>query len=295
MKQILVTGSEGQVGTEVKRLAVQKSINLITTTKDDLDITQLNDVEDYINKYEPELIINAAAYTAVDKAEEEINLAFSVNRDGPANLAEVCDYAGIPLVHISTDYVFDGMKESPYLETDTTNPKSVYAKSKLEGEEAVQTTIQQHIILRTSWVFSSSGHNFPKTMLRLANERDTLNIVYDQFGGPTWAGDIARVLLDIATNYMQNQYINWGVYQYTGAPVTNWFEFAKIIFEQAKQQGMLKQSPELNPITSDDYPTAAMRPINSVLDCQKIHKAFNVGQPDWRIGLNKVLNEWKTL
>jgi dTDP-4-dehydrorhamnose reductase len=293
MKQILVTGSEGQVGSEIIRHAEGKDIGLVATTKNNLDITQLSNIEDIINKYKPGIIINAAAYTAVDKAEKEIDTAFLVNRDGAANLAQACKNAGIPLLHISTDYVFDGKKEESYKETDKPDPISVYGKSKLEGEEAIQKILLQHIIIRTSWIFSSSGKNFPKTMLRLANERDTLDIVDDQFGAPTWAGDIAGVLLDIAYNYIQGQRMNWGVYHYTGSPVTNWYKFAKIIFEQAKENGMLKNIPILNAISSTAYPTAAKRPVNSVLNCQKMHEELNVAQPDWHVGLDIVLKQWK--
>jgi dTDP-4-dehydrorhamnose reductase len=294
MKSILVTGSDGQVGTEIIRLAEQRNIDLIAANKNQLDITQLSNIEDYVNKYEPELFINTAAFTAVDKAEEEIDMTFSVNRDGSANLAQACKNVGIPLLHISTDYVFKGDKEEPYHEDDIPDPESVYGKSKWEGEKAIQEIIQQHIILRTSWVFSASGQNFPNTMLRLANERDTLNIVNDQYGAPTWAGDIASVLLDIADNYMQGNNINWGLYHYTGRPVTNWFEFAKIIFVQAEQLGMLNQIPDLKAVSSENYRTAAKRPKNSELGCEKIHKEFGLNQPDWQIGLNRVLNEWKT-
>jgi len=293
MKQILVTGSDGQVGTELIRLAKRRDIPLITTIKFDLDITKISDIQNCICKYNPGLVINAAAYTDVDKAEDEIDKAFSVNRDGLTNLAKACQNTGIPLLHISTNYVFDGMKEYSYQESDIPKPMNVYGKSKLEGEEAILKIIQQHIILRTSWVFSSSGQNFPKTMLRLAAEHDTLNIVNDQFGGPTWAGDIARVLLDISSNYMQSQNINWGVYHYTGIPVTNRFEFAKSIFEEAKRLGMIIQMPNCNAISSGDYPTVAKRPTNSVLDCQKIHQELSISQPDWRVGLYKVLNNWK--
>lgn len=295
MKPILVTGSNGQVGTEIKCLAEKRDISLIATDKNELDITRISNIEEYISKYNPGLVINAAAYTAVDKAEDEIDAAFSINRDGSANLATSCSNAGIPLFHISTDYVFDGMKESPYLEMDTPNPISVYGKSKLEGEEAVQKVTPQHIILRTSWIFSANGNNFPKTMLSLAHERDTLTIVDDQFGGPTWAGDIASILLDIASNYLQSQNINWGVYHYTGAPVTNWFEFAQSILEQATNIKLLKHNPDIQSISSDDYPTAAQRPLNSALDCKKIKEAFGYAQPDWQHGLQEVLTRLKTI
>tara|TARA_R110002072_G_scaffold121618_3_gene255687 strand:+ start:8637 stop:9524 length:888 start_codon:yes stop_codon:yes gene_type:complete len=293
MEQILVTGSEGQVGVELKRLAEQRGINSIYANKEELDITQLARLERVVEEKQPSIIINAAAYTAVDKAEGEVDTAISVNKEGSANLAKVCKSANIPLLHISTDYVYDGKKDSPYFESDRPNPESIYGKSKWEGEEAIQKELQEHIILRTSWVFNSSGQSFPKTMLQLANERDTLNIVDDQFGSPTWAGDIAGVLLDIAIRHIQKQDINWGLYHYTGAPVTTWFGFAKTIIEQASQQGILKQMPTLNAISSNDYPTAAKRPKNSVLNCQKISRELGVMQTDWHVGLEKILTEWK--
>jgi len=295
MPKILVTGSEGQVGTEIKKLAVQKQINIIATTKKELDITKLNNIEDVIIKSRPAIIINAAAYTAVDKAEEEIDKTFLINSDGTANLAQVCRNAGIPLLHISTDYVFDGTKKESYKETDTPSPESIYGKSKLYGEEAIRSTLDKHIILRTSWVFSSRGQNFPKTMLRLANERNILNIVDDQFGAPTWAGDIANVMLDIANNHIKKQKTNWGVYHYTGMPNTNWFEFANKIIEQAIKTGIQKKAPNINAISSKEYPTAAKRPMNSVMDCKKIQEEFGIAQADWNIGLNRVLNDWKIL
>ncbi|GJM17453.1 MAG: NAD(P)-dependent oxidoreductase [Thermodesulfobacteriota bacterium] len=293
MKSILVTGSRGQVGTEIRRLAQQRNIIVVATDKKELDITQLDNIERVIKKNKSSIVINAAAYTAVDKAEEETDRAFSVNREGSANLAQACKNAGIPLLHISTDYVFNGDKDEPYKETDKPAPTSIYGKSKLEGEEAIRKILQQYLILRTSWVFSASGQSFPKTMLRMATERDTLGVVADQFGAPTWAGDIARVLLDITSDYLQGNAINWGLYHYTGTPNTNWFEFAKIIFEQSAQENLLKQTPNLSTISTENYPTSAKRPKNSVLNCDKIQKELGIKQPNWYFGLNSILNDWK--
>jgi dTDP-4-dehydrorhamnose reductase len=293
MKSILITGSKGQVSSEIIRLAERRNIDLIATTKNILDITQFRNIENVINRNKPEIVINAAAYTAVDKAEKEIDTTFLVNRDGAANLAKACKNADIPLLHISTDYVFDGRKEESYKETDRPSPISVYGKSKLEGEEAIKKILPYHIILRTSWVFGSMGQNFPKTMLRLAKESDTLNIVNDQFGSPTWTGDIAKTLLDIAERYLNNEKLTWGIYHYTGSPVTNWYEFANEIFIQARQLGLINKIPMLNAISSTAYPTTAKRPVNSVLNCQKIYEAHNVTQPDWHVGLDIVLKKWK--
>jgi dTDP-4-dehydrorhamnose reductase len=293
MIRILVTGADGQVGTEITRLSNEQAIPVISTDIKELDITQADKTENFLENIKPELVINASAYTAVDKAEQESEVSYAVNRDGPANLARACKNAGIPLLHISTDYVFNGMQDSPYLETDNPNPTGVYGRSKLEGETAVQVTLQQHIILRTSWVFSATGQNFPRTMLRQAQNKDELRIVSDQYGGPTWAGDIARVLLNLASRYLDGQSLNWGLYHYSGTPATNWYEFAKTIFNHAKKLNLIEDIPNMIAITTDDYPTPAQRPQNSVLDCTKIKKIFTFEQPDWHTGLQTVLAEWK--
>lgn len=291
--KILVTGGHGQVGSELERLCSDKDHEILLTDHQHLDITDKKSVTDYFLQHNPDICINAAAYTAVDKAEEDTETAFAVNRDGAENLAIACRDQDIPLLHISTDYVFDGSQFLPYSELDQPNPASVYGQSKWEGDQSVLRTHQKHIILRVAWVFAANGHNFVKTMLRLGAERDQLGIVSDQRGGPTWAGDIAATLLEIVDQYCIGEDIDWGVYNFIGQPAASWFDFASAIFEKAVELGLLKQAPALNAIATSDYPTPAKRPMNSVLDCSKILENFGIEQPDWHIGLEQVLQELK--
>lgn len=190
--------------------------------------------------------------------------------------------------------MFDGKKATPYLETDTPNPAGIYGQSKLEGEIAVATTLDKYIALRTAWVFSATGHNFVRTILRLAKERDELSVVADQTGAPTWGRDIAEVLLEIADRICQGKPVTWGLYHYTGSPATTWHVFAEAICEQAFKLGMLEKRPFIKPISTSEYPTAAKRPQNSVLACAHIQKELLIPQADWRKGLEHVLTQWKT-
>jgi len=291
--KILVTGGHGQVGSELERLCSDEGHEILLTDHQHLDITDAESLSVFFKKHSPDLCVNAAAYTAVDKAEEDRDSVFSVNRDGAANLAIACHDLDIPLFHISTDYVFDGSKTHAYSEGDAPNPASVYGQSKWEGDQAVSSILDEHIILRVAWVFAANGHNFVKTMLRLGAERKTLGIVSDQYGGPTWAGDIAAALLEIATQYELGKPITWGTYHFVGQPKVSWFQFAEEIFKQAAEIGLLEKAPRLNAITTADYPTPAERPMNSVLDCRRIDANFAIKQPDWRVGLNQVLMELK--
>ena len=268
-------------------------LQILATGRDELDITQVDAVNGYFQEHKPEIVINAAAYTAVDKAESEPELAYAINRDGAANLARACAEANIPLLHISTDYVFDGRKEEAYVETDESNSQTVYGKSKLAGENAIESILKQYIILRVSWVFGANGNNFVKTMLRLSKERDVLKIVSDQYGGPTPATDIAKTLLNIVKYRSENGAIPCGIYHYSGEPVTSWYEFAEAIFEKAAALQMVDRIPSVGPITTSEYPTPAKRPFNSVLDCQKIKRELNITQPEWHTGLDNVLMNWK--
>jgi len=268
--KILLVGSHGQVGKEV----VKRLPSIIAYDRDELDITDIHQIRQKIEQHLPHVIINCAAYTAVDKAESESDLAFAINKTGPENLAKICEENKIVLIHMSTDYIFDGTKTSPYVETDQANPQSVYGQSKWDGEEAVRHYCKNHVILRVSWVFGEYGHNFVKTMLRLAQEKKELKIVSDQIGCPTYAGDIADVLLHIA------KHPKIGTYHYCGKPVTNWYEFAKVI---------LKDSDiKLMPIKTTEYPTPAKRPQNSVLNCDLFMKTFNMELREWQNGLKHV-------
>jgi dTDP-4-dehydrorhamnose reductase len=285
--KILITGAQGQVGKELVSIANQRGYNVIAAGRTELDITQLKNVEDVIQSHSPDIVINAAAYTAVDKAEEEQDIAYAINRDGADNLATVCAKQNIPLLHISTDYVFDGSKTEPYNETDEVSPLGVYGNSKWQGEEAIRQKLSAHIILRVAWVFGVQGNNFVKTMLRLGKEREELNVVADQFGGPTPAKNIAETLMILAERYQKDKNLQWGTYHYCGTEKTNWSDFAKEIFKQAKEKGLIDKEIKVNAITTAQYPTPTKRPINSMLNCAKIYNTFDIEMPRW----NKILKD----
>ena len=287
--KILVTGANGQVGSELILAAEKRGLQMLAAGRAELDITQQEAVNKYIQTQKPDIVINAAAYTAVDKAESEPELAYAINRDGAANLAQACADNNIPLMHISTDYVIDGNKQGAYTETDTPNPQCIYGKSKLEGERVIESILEQYLILRVSWVFGANGNNFVKTMLRLGKERDVIKVVADQHGGPTWAGAIASALLSLVKRWVDGETIPWGTYHYSGQPATPWHGFAEAIFKQAKELGIIDKRPAINPITTSEYPTLAQRPINSLLDCRKLEQQMNIRQPDWHIGLKSAL------
>lgn len=275
MFKVLVTGAKGQVGSEIVK-AVPAGFTVIGLGSNELDITNQQQVTAVIAQYKPDLIINAAAYTAVDKAESDIETAFAVNEKAVALLAQAAHEADIPLFHISTDYVFDGQATTPYKETDTVNPQSVYGASKLAGEQALERINAKHIILRTSWVFGAAGNNFVKTMLRLGKEREELSVVADQHGCPTSARSIAEVLWQLAEKYKTERTLPWGIYHFGNSPACTWYEFACEIFEQAVKAGVLKRKPIVQPITTAEYPTPAKRPAWSVLDCGRMETFFNI-------------------
>lgn len=287
--RILITGCHGQVGSSLtEQLASHENTEVLALDREHLDITSQDAVNAAVAEFKPSIIINAAAHTAVDKAEEEVDLSYAINRDGPKYLAQAAQSVGAAMLHISTDYVFEGNKAGEYVETDTTNPQGVYGKSKLAGEIAVAQACDKHIILRTAWVFGESGNNFVKTMLRLGENRDTLSIVGDQFGGPTYAGDIAGTLIQIAKRINQGNAVEYGVYHYSGLPHVSWFDFADAIFDVAVEQGVLAKKPSLTSITTDQYPTPAKRPSNSRLSNEKIIQGFSVEASDWKAALNNI-------
>jgi len=287
--RVLITGGRGQVGyCLTQQLSEYGSNTVLSLDKEDLDITNQDTVKAMVQEFQPTIIINAAAHTAVDKAEEEVELSYSINRDGPKFLAEAAQEVGAAILHISTDYVFEGNKDGEYLETDMANPQGVYGASKLAGEEAVMSACEKHIVLRTAWVFGEHGNNFVKTMLRLGADRDELSIVADQFGGPTYAGDIAKVLIRIANRISKDEPVEFGVYHYSGLPHVNWCQFADAIFDSAVTQGVLTKKPNLTSITTEQYPTPAKRPSNSRMSTKKITDAFTLEASDWKVALTNI-------
>jgi len=292
--KILIFGAGGQVGREL--LAHPPGgATIMGLTREQVDITNRRAVFNAIELHKPTTVINAAAYTAVDKAESEIELAFAVNRKAVENLSRSCAFARVPLFHISTDYVFDGKKKASYVETDAPNPQTIYGKSKFEGEEILREIHPLHIILRVSWVFGAHGKNFVRTMLQLARNNKELRVVNDQHGGPTPASSISDVLLDLARRYhrLPSRDFPWGTYHYVGQPTVSWYDFAHAIFEEAVSVGLIQTRPPMIAITTQDFPTPARRPANSTLDTSRIEATFGYSSPNWRKALRKVLLNWK--
>ncbi|MGR5531563.1 dTDP-4-dehydrorhamnose reductase [Vibrio alfacsensis] len=287
--RVLVTGCNGQVGyclTEI--LSNTENVVLLAVDREELDITNQEIVNEAVRAFKPTIIINAAAHTAVDKAEQEMELSYAINRDGPKYLAVAAQEVDAAILHISTDYVFEGNKDGEYVESDATNPQGVYGASKLAGEIAVAEACDKHLILRTAWVFGEHGNNFVKTMLHLAKTRDELSIVGDQFGGPTYASDIAKNLVNIAKRISNDEPIEYGVYHYSGLPHVSWFEFADAIFDTAIEQSVLNKKPNLSSITTEQYPTPAKRPRNSKLSTRKINEVFTIEASDWVKALKNI-------
>jgi dTDP-4-dehydrorhamnose reductase len=286
--KILVFGAGGQVGREVCRATWPSRYQLLPFERKAIDITGSAFVGETVRRERPDLVINLAAYTAVDRAESEPQAAWAVNCAGAAHLAAACDESGTPLVHLSTDYVFNGRKIDAYREEDAVDPLGVYGRSKEAGERAVRAALEQHVILRTAWVFGASGINFVKTMLRLAGERPVLRVVADQRGCPTAAADIAVALIAIA-GYIERGEAKWGTYHFAGDEAVSWHGFAQAIVDLAMPR--LATHPRVEPITTEQYPTPARRPINSVLDCGKIRETFGISSPPWRRSLATVIHE----
>ncbi len=274
---VIVTGANGQVGQSLQFISPNyPDIQFVFCDSKVLDITNLNNINQVFEQYKPNYCINAAAYTAVDKAESEPEEAHLINVNGAKNLAEICKEFKTVLLHISTDFVFDGTKKTPYTEDDIPNPTGVYGKTKLDGEKAIQETWHKHFIIRTSWVYSQFGANFMKTMLRLASERDSLSVVNDQIGTPTHAVDLAECLVKIIqTNNSQPTTHNFGIYNFSNEGQCSWYDFAKEIFR------VNNISINLQPIPTTSFPTPAKRPSYSVLDKSKIKRVFGLKIKDW--------------
>lgn len=284
--RILVTGAGGQLG---RSLQVSTSgwpgVHAVFAGRSDLDITREDDVARWLDTHPADCLINAAAYTAVDRAASEPDLAMAINARAPELLARHCRERGIRLLQISTDYVFDGRADHPYRETDQPSPLNTYGRSKWLGEQAVLAAAPDAIVVRTSWVFSAWGTNFVRTMLRLGTQHDRLRVIDDQIGGPTWAGHLAQVLLALATR----ERAPGGIYHFAGSPSVSWHGFAQEIFVQACSLGLIGRSPVLDAIRSADWPSPEPRPANSRLDCTRLASLLGPLDRDWRDGLRQVL------
>ena len=290
--KILVFGADGQVGREVCRAARPASFELVAFNKTSCDITEPVAVATAIARQRSDLVVNLAAYTAVDRAESEPEMAWAVNCAGAANIAAACSEAATPLIYLSTDYVFDGRKSGAYQEEDAVNPLNVYGRSKEAGERAVRAAVMHHVILRTAWVYGAHGANFVKTMLRLGAERPVLRVVADQQGCPTAAVDIASALITIAGEIERGQ-ADWGTFHFAGAGSTSWHGFAEEIVRLAATGGAWScaSRPRVEPITTDQYVTPARRPMNSRLDCRKIAASFGISPLPWQSSLAAVVRE----
>lgn len=291
---ILITGRNGQVGRALMR-ALPAHADVIAVGRDECDLTYPAGITSYLEELRPDLIINPAAYTAVDKAETERDLAMKVNAGAPAALAAVAAELGVPIIHYSTDYVFDGNKDGFYRESDLPNPLSVYGASKLAGEEAVRLRQPKHVILRVSWVFSADGRNFLKTILRLARDRDKLSIVSDQQGAPSSADMIAAATVKVVDRLLSEADPEYGTYHLAAEGETSWHGYAQHIVAEAARIGVpLMVTPDLVlPISSADYPTAAARPRNSRLDTEKFRTEFDYTPANWREEVSRILGELK--
>ncbi len=283
--RILVTGSTGQLGFEVLRLFSQSGHEVIAPVRQELDFLNPKQVAEGVRRFQADWVINCAAYTQVDRAESEVEQAFVINRDSAARLAgAVANYGG-KVLHVSTDFVFDGKQSRPYREEDEAHPLGVYGRSKWEGEQAVRTALPEATILRTAWVYGVHGHNFVKTILRVAREGKPLRVVNDQLGTPTWARDIAGVIRTLVQNRAR------GTYHYTNAGSTSWHGFATAIIAGASETGFALKTTTVEDIPTSGYPTPARRPAYSVLDTLKIQSLLTTPIPHWRDSLNKMLKE----
>jgi len=306
--RILLTGKNGQVGAELCRLLPSLG-ELIALDHGDLDLAKPAEIRRVVRDLRPQLLVNAAAYTRVDDAENNEPAAYAVNAEAPAFLAEEAKAVGAALIHYSTDYVFDGRKNSPYLETDPTNPLSVYGKSKLAGEIAVQASGVPHLILRSAWIYASRGHNFLLTILRLSTQKDELRIVHDQIGAPTWGREIAAGTIQILAQLARRDFSAeslaefGGIYHMTAGGETSWYKFAQAILEEcarspretpwirAAMDGNPQITRSITPITTQQYPTPARRPAYSVLSNSRLFTAFGIRLPDWRSQLRALFQE----
>jgi dTDP-4-dehydrorhamnose reductase len=286
IKNVLITGAKGQLGSELQALSgIYPQFQFIPTDVDELNLCDKKGVVLFIEKEKPDYIINCAAYTAVDKAEDDVDLCYKINLEAVRNLAEAA-VGKAKIIHISTDYVFDGTGKTPLKESDKTNPQSVYGKSKWAGEQVLMEILPESIIVRTAWLYSSYGNNFVKTMIRLGNERETLNVVSDQMGTPTYAADLAKTILDIIDLCEKESVFPAGIYHYSNEGRCSWYDFCLKIHELA---GI--KTCKVNPVSTAEYPTKAKRPSYSVLDKAKIKETFHIDIPEWEISLGKMITK----
>jgi len=288
--KVMVIGDSGQLGWELSRRGEQQGFGVISVDLPDFDITKHTSIENQLKRADADVVINAAAYTAVDQAESEPQLAFAVNRDGPAYLASACAACRVPLIHVSTDYVFDGTQKEPYVETDPISPLGIYGQSKAAGEDEIRKILPHHIILRTAWLYGTHGKNFVKTMLRLGHEQEIIRVVSDQFGCPTYAADLADAIFSVINHLKRRNDLQWGTYHYCGGGATTWHGFAEAILSLAKKYNSLV-AKKVEPITSAEFPTPAKRPVNSVLNCSLIKKHFGIRTRPWEESLTTMLKQ----
>ncbi|MCQ2958787.1 MAG: dTDP-4-dehydrorhamnose reductase [Bacteroidales bacterium] len=286
MTKILVTGSNGQLGNEIRTLVSEFPFQFTFTDVAELDITNIDAIENLFKKQAFDFVINCAAYTNVNKAESEEDIALQINAIAPKNLARICNKYNAKFIHISTDYVFDGKKFQPYIETDAVCPQSAYGRTKLKGEEFAFSENSNTIVIRTAWLYSSFGNNFVKTMMKLGKEKDELNVVFDQIGTPTYASDLATAILSIIQK-VENKNSNFfsGIYHFSNEGVCSWYDFTKEIHQLAKVQC------KVNPIETKDFPSPAQRPFYSVLNKQKIKDTFHIDIPYWKDSLAVCINK----
>jgi dTDP-4-dehydrorhamnose reductase len=287
---ILVVGRIGQVAHELRRGVWPTGFTVSFLERPEIDFTRPAEARDIVIAARPQIVVNAAAYTAVDAAESDRDTAFAVNRDGPAALAEACREIGAALVHYSTDYVYDGTKTGAYIESDPIRPLSVYGASKADGDAAIRARLARHVILRTSWVYSATGNNFVKTMLRLGAERDRLGIIDDQHGAPTAAADIAAATIAVCTTLQAGKEDGFGTFHFTGGGATTWHGFAREVFAGAAARGR-KTPLTVEPIATEAYPLPAVRPRNSLLDCGRLARVYGIAAPPWQASLSACLDE----
>tara|TARA_X000000950_G_C13776532_1_gene603277 strand:- start:173 stop:1057 length:885 start_codon:yes stop_codon:yes gene_type:complete len=287
--KIVLLGKNGQVGSNILKKNKDYLFNLFSFSRRELDISNFQDFESKINIIKPDVIVNATAYNFVDLAEENETEAFKVNQDALDFISTFCNKLNIPLIHISTDFVFDGNSSQPYKEDDKVNPLNIYGKSKVGGEDVIKKNLDKHIIIRTSWVFSEIGSNFLKTILKLLETKKSISIVNNQIGSPTSANSISDIIMKILKIYSNNKSLKWGTYHFSGYPYCSWYEFANEISSQYLKFSGSLNCASLVPIDSNSYNSKALRPKNSRLNCSKINKIFGFKQDDWKESLNIII------